>query len=224
MRDLRVALRALLKQPGFTTVAVLTIALGVGANSAIFSVVDAVMLRPLPFRDPAAVVSITERTPQFPVLSLSPMNYADLCAAAQAFEACGAFRNTTANLSGGEERPRDRVAARGGRPLRFVRQLVRRRDVGEGSGVARDERGELRHQPGGIERQGPHLGVDRGVLLLAGGEAGHHLRQRGAERADVRRDTAAPGDRRRRRDTADESAHRWAALNRVAHAPLEDHL
>ncbi len=99
----RIAFRALLKQPGFTTVAVLTIALGVGANSAIFSVVDAVMLRPLPFRDPATVVSITERTPQFPVLSLSPMNYADLCAGAQAFEACGAFRNTTTNLSGGDE-------------------------------------------------------------------------------------------------------------------------
>ncbi len=103
MRDLRVAFRALLKQPGFTTVAVLTIALGVGANSAIFSVVDAVMLRPLPFRNPATVVSITERTPQFPVLSLSPMNYADLCAGTQAFEACGAFRNTTTNLSGGDE-------------------------------------------------------------------------------------------------------------------------
>ncbi len=103
MRDVRIAFRALLKQPGFTSIAVLTIALGVGANSAIFSVVDAVMLRPLPFRDPGTVVSITERTPQFPTLSLSPLNYADVCAGVRSFEACGAFRNTTANLSGGDE-------------------------------------------------------------------------------------------------------------------------
>lgn len=103
MRDLRVAFRALKKQPGFTTVAVLTIALGVGANSAIFTVVDAVMLRPLPFNDPSRIVAITERTPTFPTLSLSPLNYADVCTGARSFDACGAFRNTTANLSGGDE-------------------------------------------------------------------------------------------------------------------------
>ena len=65
-RELRLAFRALRKQPGFTAIAVLTIALGVGANSAIFSVVDAVMLRPLPFRDADRVVLINEHTPQFP--------------------------------------------------------------------------------------------------------------------------------------------------------------
>ena len=103
MRDFRIAFRALKKQPGFTAIAVLTIALGVGANSAIFTVVDAVMLRPLPFRDPARIVAITERTPAFPTLSLSPLNYGDVCAGSRSFEACGAFRNTTANLSGGDE-------------------------------------------------------------------------------------------------------------------------
>ena len=103
MREFRFAFRALVKQPGFTAIAMLTIALGVGANSAIFSVVDAVMLRPLPFRSPGDVVAITERAPQFPTLSLSPLNYADVCTDSHAFEACGAFRNTTANLSGGDE-------------------------------------------------------------------------------------------------------------------------
>jgi putative ABC transport system permease protein len=100
MRDLLYAWRALRKQPGFTAIAVLTIALGVGANSAIFSVVDAVMLRPLPFRDADRVVLINEHTPQFPLLSLSAENYRDVCAQAQSFESCGAFRTTTFNLSG----------------------------------------------------------------------------------------------------------------------------
>ena len=110
LRDLGLAWRSLLKQPGFTSVALLTVALGVGANSAIFSVVDAVMLRPLPFRDPDRVVVVNERLPQFPILSVSRENYQDVCAEARSFDACGAFRNTTLNLSGGTE-PR-RVAAK----------------------------------------------------------------------------------------------------------------
>ena len=103
IREFRLACRALLKQPGFSTIAVLTIALGVGANSAIFSVVDAVMLRPLPFRDADRVVMINEHTPNFPLLSLSAENYRDVCAEARSLQACGAFRNTTLNMSGGNE-------------------------------------------------------------------------------------------------------------------------
>jgi putative ABC transport system permease protein len=103
LREFRQAFRALVKQPGFTTIAVVTIALGVGANSAIFSVVDAVMLRPLPFRDAGRVVMINEHTPQFPLLSLSAENYRDVCRDARTLQACGAFRNTTMNLSGGTE-------------------------------------------------------------------------------------------------------------------------
>ena len=103
MRELRVAFRSLIKQPWFAAVAILTIALGVGANSAIFSVVDAVILRPLPFADPDRVVMINERTSQFPTISVSAENFRDVCAQASSFETCGAFRNSTFNVSDGVE-------------------------------------------------------------------------------------------------------------------------
>src|SRR5689334_8130977 len=100
LRELRLAVLALVKQPGFSFIAVLTIALVVCANSAIFTVVDAVMLRPLPWQDAARVVIINEHRPEFPILSLSAENLRDACQQARTLQSCGTFRNTTFNLSG----------------------------------------------------------------------------------------------------------------------------
>src|SRR5262245_45625434 len=64
MSDLKFALRQLLKHPGFTAVAVLTLAVGIGANSAIFSLIYGVLLKPLPYPEPDRLVTLWERSPQ----------------------------------------------------------------------------------------------------------------------------------------------------------------
>jgi MacB-like periplasmic core domain len=65
IRDLQYGSRMLIRKPGFTAVAVVTVALGIGANTMIFSVVNAVLLRPLPFPDSARLVRIGESHPQY---------------------------------------------------------------------------------------------------------------------------------------------------------------
>ena len=99
-QDLRFALRRLRKSPGFTFVAVLTLGLGTGANSAMFSIVNAVLLRPLPYRDPEKLVLLSEHWPEFPRLSLSYLNYRDWRDQSQSFEAVGAVRNSVMTMTG----------------------------------------------------------------------------------------------------------------------------
>ncbi|HEV3219073.1 MAG TPA: ABC transporter permease [Candidatus Acidoferrales bacterium] len=98
--DLRYALRMLVRSPGFTAVAVLTLALEIGANTAIFSVVNAVLLRPLPFRDPDRLYLLTEHLTNFPSLSATYLNYKDWRAMAQSFDGIGAVHNDNFTLTG----------------------------------------------------------------------------------------------------------------------------
>ena len=95
LQDLRYAARALRKSPGFTLVAALTLALGVGANTAIFSVVNAVMLRPLPFAEPDRLVRIWESNVErgWPTFAVSHPNFLDFRAQADSFESMAAINN-----------------------------------------------------------------------------------------------------------------------------------
>lgn len=103
MNDLRFALRMLLKSPGFSLIAIATLALGIGANSAIFSVVDAMLLRPLPFKDPDQIVAIWGRTLQSDRDVFSYPDFNDLREQNQSFSALTCFTRTGGTLSGVDE-------------------------------------------------------------------------------------------------------------------------
>jgi predicted permease len=102
LQDLRYGARMLRKSPGFTIVAVLTLALGIGANTAIFSVVNGVLLRPLPFRDPSRLVLIAEKS-SFPIISTSYENYLDWRDQSHSFESMEATRAGSITLTGAGE-------------------------------------------------------------------------------------------------------------------------
>src|SRR5258708_8241529 len=106
LQDLRYALRRLKNDPGFAVVSVLTLALGIGANSAIFSIVNAVLLRPLPYKDPAKLVLLSEQMPTFPRLSVSNLNFQDMQSQSHSYEGVGAVRNGFSNMTGAGEAER----------------------------------------------------------------------------------------------------------------------
>jgi predicted permease len=105
LRDFRYALRILCKSPGFTVVAVLTLTLGIGANTAVFSIVNGVLLRPLPFTNPGQLISIggfdTHSVPAIPNQSVSYPNFADVRARNHSFSEVGAYQDNEYTLTGG---------------------------------------------------------------------------------------------------------------------------
>jgi putative ABC transport system permease protein len=102
IHDIRYALRALRKSPVFAAAAVLTLALGIGANTAVFSVVNAVMLRPLPFGEPARLVQVAEKNEKLnlPSFGASVLNYLSWKEQSQSFEQLGAIGAGIFNLTG----------------------------------------------------------------------------------------------------------------------------
>src|SRR5678816_4037436 len=99
LNDLRYAARMLWKSPLFTLAVVLTVALGIGANTAIFSVVNAVMLRPLPYQQPDRLVWIAEKNDKLnlPTFAASLLNYLAWKEQSRAFESLAAFGFATFN-------------------------------------------------------------------------------------------------------------------------------
>jgi len=99
-QDLRYTARTLARSPGFALTAVLVLALGVGANTAAFSVTDFVLIRPLPFPDSDRLVNLWEKVPSYSRMELAPANYVDWKRMSKSFDGMGAFWNHSVNLVG----------------------------------------------------------------------------------------------------------------------------
>src|SRR5437870_10483656 len=102
--DLRFTVRALRREPGHTAAAVLTLALGIGCTSAIFSVIEAVLLRRLPVPHAEQLVGLWEDQPKVPNASLSPPDFRDLKAEVRSYESLSALMGSAFRLTG-IERP-----------------------------------------------------------------------------------------------------------------------
>jgi putative ABC transport system permease protein len=110
MNDLRYAFRQLRKTPGFTFIAVLTLALGIGANTAIFSVIYAVLLQPLPYPQGERICILTETDSNQPQISVAYPDYVDWTRDQKVFDALAASRRESFNLSGLEGRAPEQVS------------------------------------------------------------------------------------------------------------------
>ncbi|HEY6270823.1 MAG TPA: ABC transporter permease, partial [Terriglobales bacterium] len=98
LQDIRYAFRMIFRSPGFTAIAALSLALGIGANAAIFSLADALLLRPLPVKDPGTVMAVSLDTGGNPG-SLSYPDYRDLRGAAKSFDGLVAFEFSTFSMA-----------------------------------------------------------------------------------------------------------------------------
>jgi hypothetical protein len=111
-QDVRYGLRGLRKSPGFTTVAMLTLALGIGASTAIFSIVNTVLLRPLPYKDSSRLVHVWTTSTMFPEFTIgqSIPNLQDIEARSHSFETLATYETRARNLTGSGEPEQLRTA------------------------------------------------------------------------------------------------------------------
>src|SRR5712664_4450107 len=110
-QDVRFAVRMLAKNWSVTAIIVVVLALGIGANTAIFSVVNAALLRPLPYADPDRLVRLTEDSPNVPQMSISYPNFLDWREQNKVFSGIAAMQFRSLNLTGTDEP--ERLAGRG---------------------------------------------------------------------------------------------------------------
>ena len=103
IKDLRVALRSLVKRPGFTLITILTLALGVGASTAIFSVVDGVLVRPLPYPHAEQLVQLREVNDHGGRMAFAEPNFLDLRARSHAFSGVAQYSGSLTTVNGGSE-------------------------------------------------------------------------------------------------------------------------
>jgi len=100
IQDVKYGFRTLVKNPGFAIVAVLTLTLGIGANTALFSVVNGVLLNPLPYPRPQELVAVAEKFPPFPEASIAYPNFLDWVRINHTFQGLAAYRQADFNLTG----------------------------------------------------------------------------------------------------------------------------
>src|ERR1044072_8232518 len=100
LQDIRYGIRMLLKGRAVTVIAMLALTLGIGANTAIFSVINGVLLKPLPYPQPEQLARIYEKSPQFDQMSVSYPNFLDWQEQSQSFEQMAIYRYQGFNLSG----------------------------------------------------------------------------------------------------------------------------
>src|SRR5437588_3292789 len=102
-KDIRYAVRTLLKRRGFTSLAVLTLALGIGACTAIFSVVDGVLLRPLPYPDAERIVQLREINSKGTQIAFAEPNFRDVRARSRTLESVAQYNGELTTVTGGSE-------------------------------------------------------------------------------------------------------------------------
>ena len=138
LQDLRYGVRTLVKSPGFSLVAVVALALGIGANSAMFSIVNAVLLRPIPYPQPDRLLKVYSSTANFKQSSVSYPNFLDWRQRSRSFDGMAAYRTDNFNLTGqaNPERLRGEMASATLFDALGVRPLIGRTFTG-----AEDQRG-----------------------------------------------------------------------------------